>query len=62
MSTLDLHCLSKSFIWVLGIIGLTDCVQIMSKCVFLSALKVYASVNNLSVISGRFMNSSKQNI
>ena len=52
MSTLDLHCLSNSFIWVLGFIGLTDCVQIIS-----SALKVYASVNNLSVIhvSGRFM-------
>ena len=30
--TLDLHCSSNSFIWVLGIIGLTDCVQIMSKC------------------------------
>ena len=32
--TLDLHCLSYSFIWVLGIIGLSDCVQIMSKCLF----------------------------
>ena len=51
--------LSNSFIWVLGFIGLTDCVQII-KCrnVFLSAQKVYASVNNLSVIHafGRFMN------
>ena len=34
MSTLDLHCLSNSFIYVLGIIGRTDCVQIMSKCIF----------------------------
>ena len=58
VSTLDLHCLSNSFIWVLGFIWLTDCVQIMTKCIFFSALKVYASVNNLSVIhvSGRFMN------
>ena len=57
VSTLDLHCLSNSFIWVLDFIGLIDCVQIMTKCIF-SALKVYASVNNLSVIRvfGRFMN------
>ena len=27
----------------------------MSKCLFLSALMVYSSVNNLSVISGRFL-------
>ena len=32
-STWDLHCLSNHF-WVLGIFGLTDCVQIMSKCRF----------------------------
>ena len=51
MSTLDLHCLSNSFIWVLGIIGLTDC-----EMYCLSALMVNASANNLSVISGRFMN------
>ena len=59
MSTLDLHCLSNSFILVLGFIGLTDCVQIMLRCVlFFYALKFYASVNTLSVIhvSGRFMN------
>ena len=30
VSTLDLHCLSNSFIYVRGLIGLTDCVQIMS--------------------------------
>ena len=51
VSTLDLHCLSNSFIWVLGIIGLTDC-----EMYCLSALMVNASANNLSVISGRFMN------
>ena len=34
VSTLDLHCLSNSFIWVLGFIRLTDCVQIMMKCIF----------------------------
>ena len=28
----------------------------MSKCLFLSALMVYSSVNTLSVISGRFIN------
>ena len=58
VSTLVLHCLSNSFIWVLGFIGLTDCVQIMIKCIFCSLLKVYASVNNLSDIHvlGRFMN------
>ena len=31
-------------------------VEIVSKWFFLSALMVYSSVNNLSVISGRFMN------
>ena len=34
VSMLDLHCLSNSFTWVLGIIGLTDYVQILSKCCF----------------------------
>ena len=52
VSTLDLHCLSNFFIWVLGIIGLLNKVEIS----FLSALMVYSSVNNLLVISGRFMN------
>ena len=51
VSTLDLLCLSNSFIWVLGIIGLTDC-----EMYCLSALMVNASANNLSVISGRFIN------
>ena len=37
VSTLDLHCLSNSFIWVLGFIRLTDCVQIMMKCIFFCA-------------------------
>ena len=57
VSTFDLHCLSNSFIWVLDIIGLLKwlCADNVEMA-FLSALIVYSSVNNLSVISGRFMN------
>ena len=57
VSTLDLHCLSNSFIWVLGIIGLLKwlCSNNVEMS-YLSALMVYSSVNNLSVISGRFTN------
>ena len=65
--TLDLHCLTNSFLWVLGIIGLLKwlCSNNVEMS-YLSALMVYSSVNNLSVISGVSrmfgLNCSKQNI
>ena len=66
MSTLDLYCLSNSFIWVLGFIGLTDCVQIMSKCICVFAEGLGISQQSFSHI-GTFHEflggtSSKQNI
>ena len=43
-------------VWVLGIIWLLNDCSNNVEMSFLSALMVYSSVNNLSVISGRFIN------
>ena len=58
VSTLDLHCLSNYFIWVLGIIWANWLCSNNVEMSFLSALMVYASVITLSVIhvSERFLN------
>ena len=52
--------------WVLGVIGLIDCVQIMSKCIFVCAEGLRISQQSFSHI-GTFHEflggtSSKQNI
>ena len=56
VSTLDQHCLSNYFIWVLGNIWANWLCSNNIEMSFLSALMVNASVNTLSVISGRFLN------
>ena len=57
MFTLDLHCLSKSFIWVLEArhywanLLCSNNIELS----LLSERMVYISVNNLSVLSGYFI-------